>query len=167
MFVCYFYFCSVFVLCLVFPLLSVSLDCLSHCCQCLWIVYPIVVSVCGLSVPLLSVRDTDNNGTNNPETLTTMGQTIQRHWQQWEHQTQTLTTMGQTIHRHWQQSIVVSVSGLSVPLLSVSLDCLSHCCQCLWIVYPIVVSVSELSIHDYALRDYVLYQFLITYSQCL
>jgi hypothetical protein len=55
LFVCYFYFCSVFVLCLVFPLLSVSLDCLSHCCQCLWIVYPIVVSVSGLSIPLLSV----------------------------------------------------------------------------------------------------------------
>jgi hypothetical protein len=47
------------------PLLSVSLDCLSHCCQCLWIVYPIVVSVCGLSVPF--------NGIDNPETLTTMG----------------------------------------------------------------------------------------------
>ena len=55
LFVCYFYFCSVFVLCLVFPLLSVSLDCLSNCCQCLWIVYPIVVSVSGLSLPLLSV----------------------------------------------------------------------------------------------------------------
>jgi hypothetical protein len=55
LFVCYFYFCSVFVLCLVFPLLSVSLDCLSHCCQCLWIVCPIVVSVSGLSIPLLSV----------------------------------------------------------------------------------------------------------------
>jgi hypothetical protein len=62
----------VFILCLVFPLLSVSLDCLrpvsclpnavsvsglssscvlcSHCCQCLWIVF----SLC-LVFPLLSV----------------------------------------------------------------------------------------------------------------
>jgi hypothetical protein len=111
----------VFVLCIVYPILSVSLDCLSspyvlftQCCQ-------------------KQSSETGNIGytrhkakTNNPEKLATLGtQDIRRR---------------QTIQRSWQH-LFVFVLCLVYLMLPVSLDCLSssyvlctQCCQFLWIV---------------------------------
>jgi hypothetical protein len=69
---------------IVYPMLSVSMDCLSsscvlytQCCQCLWIVFlhpvscvPSVVSVSGLFIFFLCLV---RKKINNPETLTTLG----------------------------------------------------------------------------------------------
>jgi ribosomal protein L33 len=82
----------VFALCLVYPMLPVSLDCFSssyvlctQCCQFLWIVYLRLMSC----VPNY-IRHKAK--TNNPEKLATLGtqdirrrQTIQSNWQHWVH----------------------------------------------------------------------------------
>ena len=46
-------------------------------------------------------------------------------------------------------SYVASFSGLSTPMLPVSLDCPPLCCQFLWIVHSYVASFSGLSTFDY------------------
>jgi ribosomal protein L33 len=90
----------VFALCLVYPMLPVSLDCLSspyvlctQCCQFLWIVCLRLMS-CVPNVGNIGYTR-HKTKTNNPEKPATLGtqdirrrQTIQRNWQHWVHKTE-------------------------------------------------------------------------------
>jgi hypothetical protein len=147
----------VFVLCLVYPMLSMSLDCMSsfcvlctQCCRCLCIVclrpvycVPSVVDVSGLYTK-----------TYNPETSTTLGthytgrrHTIQRHRQHWVHNTQyediqsrDIDNIGYTIHRTKTYNpdrpvscvpSVVDVSGLYVFVMCLVYPMLSISLDCM------------------------------------
>jgi hypothetical protein len=148
----------VFVMCLVYPMLSISLDCMSsfcvlctQCCRCLWIVCLRPV----YCVPNVVRRHT-----------------IQRHRQHWVHNTQDediqsrdIDNIGYTKHRTKTYNPetsttlgIVFLLCLVYPMLSMFLDCMSsscvlytQCCRCLWIVclrpvscVPNVVDVSGL-----------------------
>jgi hypothetical protein len=119
--------CIVFVLCLVFPILPVSLYCF-----------------CPVScVPNVASIDTGNIGNTRHR-----AKTIQRHWQHWEHKTQdkdnteTLARLGtqDTGQRQYRDTgkigCLCSVSCVpNVSVLSLSCYLCSQCCQFLWIVH--------------------------------
>jgi hypothetical protein len=93
----------VFVLCLVYPMLPVSLDCLSSSyvlctqgCQFLWIgCLRLMSCVPNVDREICNIGYTRHKAkTNNPEKPSTLGtqdirrrQTIQRNWQHWVHKT--------------------------------------------------------------------------------
>jgi len=141
----------IFVLCLVYSVLSVSLDCLSsscvlcaQCCQCLWIVYirPVtcvhnVVSVSGLCVfilcfvyPMLSVS---KDCLSSSRVLCTL--CCQCLW------IVCLRPESCVPYVVFVSGLFVFVLSLVYPMFSLSLDCLSspcvlcnQCSPCIWIV---------------------------------
>jgi hypothetical protein len=119
----------VFIPCLVYPMLPVSLDCL-HPLSCV----PYVASVSGLSSSL--VLGTQDKGCRQSRNTRNIGytrqgmKTIQRHWQHRVHKTRDEDN----------PETIVFIPCLVYPMLPVSLDCL-HPFSCV----PYVVSVSGLS----------------------
>ena len=166
----------IFVLCLEYPMLPVSLDCLSsscalnaQCCQCLWIVYlrpvpwmPNVASVSGLFIFVLCLECP-----MLPVSLDCLSsscvlnaQCCQCVWIVYLRPVSWMPNVASVF------GLFIFVLCLECPMLPVSLDCLSsscalnaQCCQCLWIVYlrpvpwiPNVASVFGLFISSCSLN---------------
>jgi hypothetical protein len=113
----------VFALFLVYPMLPVSLDCLSS-------PYVLCTQIGNIGYTRHKTK------TNNPEIRATLG-TQDIRWRQ-------------TIQRNWHSGLFVFVLCLVYPMLPVSLDCLSssyvlctQCCQLLWIVCLRLMSYPE------------------------
>ena len=160
----------IFVLCLEYPMLPVSLDCLSsscslntQCCQCLWIVYlrpvpwmPNVASVSGLFIFVLCLECPMLPVSLDCLSLSCAlnAQCFQCLWIVYLRPVPWMPNVASV------SGLLIFVLCLEYPMLPVSLDCLSlscalntQCCQCLWIVYlcpvpwiPNVASVSGLFI---------------------